>query len=443
MPRLKPAKRIDHGSEKPQHTPSVSDTVSVISELLAGEKSIETPKPSYSHLVASLEQARQRIEVLQSELNDALVKLASVNHQLNAVSVKYAGLAELSSDLNVVNTTLEKANKQLLVANQSIVDAHTAGLLEAQEVERIGNKLADVNDELHHAVQKLALVEGELAEKHEYVAELEKAKLVFETVNLQVKGANQELVNLNLELEQARDLAVSESKLKAQFLANISHEIRTPMSGVISLCELLLLNNLDDDSRKIANYIERSANTLLAIVNQLLDYSKLESGKMQQEHEQFSLSAVIERVLITINHDAETKGLVINKVISPQIPACVVGDEGRVEAILLNLVHNAVKFTEHGAVTIDADVLSQSSRSVAVRVSVTDTGIGISEATQKLLFEPFVQADGSTTRKYGGTGLGLSITKRLVQLLSGEIGMISTEGKGSTFWFSLSFELPE
>lgn len=443
MPRLKPAKRIDQGSEKQQHTSSVSDTVSVISELLAGEKSIETLKPSYSHLVASLEQARQRIEVLQSELNDALIKLASVNHQLNAVSVNYAGLAELSSDLNVVNTTLEKANKQLLVANQSIVDAHTAGLLEAQEVERIGNKLADVNDKLHHAVQKLALVEGELAEKHEYVAELEKAKLVFETVNLQVKGANQELVNLNLELEQARDLAVSESKLKAQFLANISHEIRTPMSGVISLCELLLLNNLDDDSRKIANYIERSANTLLAIVNQLLDYSKLESGKMQKEHVQFSLSAVIERVLITINHDAEMKGLVINKVISPQIPACVVGDEGRVEGILLNLVHNAVKFTEHGAVTIDADVLSQAANFVVVRVSITDTGIGISEATQKLLFEPFVQADGSTTRKYGGTGLGLSITKRLVQLLSGEIGMISTEGKGSTFWFSLSFELPE
>ncbi len=345
--------------------------------------------------------------------------------------------------MNDVNSTLKAANEQLLVANQAVADAHTAGLLEVKEVERIGQQLVDVNVELHQAFQKLAAVEAELAEKHEYVAELEKAKLVLEGVNIQVKEANQELVNLNLELEEARDLAVSEANLKAQFLANISHEIRTPMSGVISLCELLLLNNLDDDSRKIANYIQRSANTLLVIVNQLLDYSKLESGKVQKEQVQFSLSAVIERVLITVNHDAEVKGLAINTLISPAIPACVLGDEARVEGILLNLVHNAVKFTEHGALTIDADVLSQTSSSIVVRVSVTDTGIGISEATQKLLFEPFVQADGSTTRKYGGTGLGLSITKRLVHLLSGEIGMTSAEGKGSTFWFSLSFELPE
>ncbi len=342
-----------------------------------------------------------------------------------------------------MNSTLENANKQLLVANQAIVKAHAAGLLEAQEVETIGNKLADVNGELHQAVQKLASVEDELAEKQAHVAELEGAKLVLESVNIQVKEANQELVHLNFELKEARDLAVSEAKLKAQFLANISHEIRTPMSGVISLCELLLLNNLDDDSRKIASYIERSASTLLSIVNQLLDYSKLESGKMQKEQVEFSLSSVIERVLITVNHEAKIKGLAINSVISPQLPACLLGDESRVESILLNLVHNAVKFTDLGAVTIDADVLSQTSNSVAVRVSVTDTGIGISEATQKLLFEPFVQADGSTTRKYGGTGLGLSITKRLVQLLSGEIGITSVEGKGSTFWFSLSFDLPE
>ena len=342
-----------------------------------------------------------------------------------------------------MNSTLENANSQLLIANQAIDKAHAAGLLEAQEVETIGNKLVDVNGELCQAVQKLALVEDELAEKQAHVAELEGAKLVLESVNIQVKEANRELVLLNLELEEARDLAVSEARIKAQFLANISHEIRTPMSGVISLCELLLLNNLDDDSRKIANYIQRSANTLLAIVNQLLDYSKLESGKMQKEQVQFSLPALIERVLITVNHDAGLKGLALNTVISPAMPACVLGDEARVEGILLNLVHNAVKFTEQGAVTIDVDVLSQTSKSVVVRVSVTDTGIGISEATQKLLFEPFVQADGSTTRKYGGTGLGLSITKRLVQLLSGEIGIISAEGKGSTFWFSLSFDLME
>ncbi len=345
--------------------------------------------------------------------------------------------------MNDVNSTLEKANEQLLVANQAVFDAHAAGLIEAQEVETIGNKLVAVNDELYQAVQKLASVEDELAEKQAYVAELEGAKHVLESVNIQVKEANQELVNLNLELKEARDLAISEAKLEAQFLANISHEIRTPISGVISLCELLLLNNLDDDSRKISNYIQRSANTLLVIVNQLLDYSKLKSGKMQMEQIQFSLSAVIERVLITVSHDAEIKGLALGTLISPAIPACVLGDEARVESILLNLVHNAVKFTEHGAVTIDADVLGQTSRSLVVRVSVTDTGIGISEATQKLLFEPFVQADGSTTRKYGGTGLGLSITKRLVHLLSGEIGMTSAEGKGSTFWFSLSFELPE
>jgi signal transduction histidine kinase len=404
---------------------------------------IETPKTSYSNLVISLEQAEQRIEVLQNQLIDALAKLAGVNRQLDTFSVKYSGMAEFSSDLNAVSAALEIASNQLLVANQAVVDAHVAGLIEAEEVERIGKKLADVNCELARAVQKLALVEAELVRKSKHVVELETAQQVLEDLNIQAKEANHQLVNLNLDLEKTRDLAVSEAKLKAQFLANISHEIRTPMSGVISLCELLLLKNLDDDSRKIAYYIERSANTLLAIVNQLLDYSKLESGKMQKEQVPFSLSTVIERVLVVINHDAEIKGLAINTVVSPKIPACVLGDEARVESILLNLVHNAVKFTEHGSVTIDADVLCQTSSSVVVRVSVTDTGIGISEATQKLLFEPFVQADGSTTRKYGGTGLGLSITKRLVQLLSGEIGMTSAEGKGSTFWFSLSFELPE
>lgn len=391
---------------------------------------------SDKNLVVALEQTRQRIEALKKEFKEAAIKLTAVNDQIKIATEKYSALSVVNTELEAVNVALNAATTKLALITEEIVLAQT----EAAQLKGARKELAAVNTALTVSSKKLAVVNRELKEAVEHVTKLQEAKTQLEAVNRHVTKANNELTAVNRELKTAHDLAKDDAKLKAEFLANMSHEIRTPMSGIIGMCEMLLLSNLDDDSREIGNDISRSAKNLLLIVNQLLDFSKLESGKMEPERISFSVARVLERVVKTMTPDTISKGLAVNILVAPKIPAAVIGDEVRVEKILLNLVHNAVKFTEQGEIRIEADVLTETKPRLLVRISVTDTGIGISEEAQKLLFEPFAQADGSTTRKYGGTGLGLSIAKRLVTLLSGEIGVTSTEGKGSTFWFTVPLE---
>jgi signal transduction histidine kinase len=203
------------------------------------------------------------------------------------------------------------------------------------------------------------------------------------------------------------------------------------------MSELLLENDLDSDSKELVYYIHDSAKNLLAVVNDLLDFSKLEAGRVELAEEILSVQGLIENVIHSVMPDAHKKNLLVKGSVGTEVSNDLVGDACRIRQVLLNLTHNAVKFTASGSVHITADVTRCSEEIVVVRFEVKDTGIGIGAEPLATLFKPFVQADGSTTRKYGGTGLGLSICKALVELMSGELGVDSLAGAGSTFWFSI------
>ncbi|MBI4532561.1 MAG: PAS domain S-box protein [Candidatus Melainabacteria bacterium] len=247
---------------------------------------------------------------------------------------------------------------------------------------------------------------------------------------------NRELELLTHKLELSRDHALEASQLKSEFVANISHEIRTPISGVLGMTELLLDTSLNEEQNSFARAIHDSAKSLLTIINDVLDFSKMEAGKIELESIDFSLLSLVESSVELIAPVAWDKKLNLMCYVDPNIPSLLKGDPVRLRQILLNLASNSIKFTERGDVIISASLASQNSSAVNVHFEVSDTGIGITEAARKRLFQPFVQADGSTTRKYGGTGLGLSICKRIVELMGGTIGVESTRGKGSTFWFT-------
>lgn len=251
----------------------------------------------------------------------------------------------------------------------------------------------------------------------------------------QLKEQVVHLEQLNAQLQEARDAAQQALIMKSQFVANISHEIRTPMSGVLGMSELLMMSGLDTESHLIAEHICLSAKSLMSIVNDILDFSKLEAGRMQLEKREFSASSTIQQVLQSVKPSAAQKNLQLNAYVDPGIPERLYGDDGRIKQTLLNLAHNAVKFTQEGSVTIAVIADSRNQDMVNLRFTVQDTGIGIAEEVQNKLFLPFVQADNSTTRRFGGTGLGLSICKSLVMLMSGELTLESKEGMGSTFSF--------
>jgi two-component system sensor histidine kinase/response regulator len=252
---------------------------------------------------------------------------------------------------------------------------------------------------------------------------------------------NTELESLTRKLETAYDQALEASRLKSEFVANISHEVRTPISAVIGMSDLLLDTKLNSEQREFASIVRDSAESLLTIINDILDFSKMEAGKIELEMIDFSLSTLIESCAEIMASNARERNLSLVTYISPQIPQILRGDPMRLRQIVLNLISNAVKFTERGEVLISAELEKMEDRQATVCFSVKDTGIGMTAEARKLLFQPFVQADGSTTRKYGGTGLGLSISKRLVEMMRGHFEVDSAPGMGSTFTFKAQFSI--
>ncbi|MDT7042354.1 PAS domain S-box protein [Candidatus Nitronereus thalassa] len=241
-------------------------------------------------------------------------------------------------------------------------------------------------------------------------------------------------------LVEARDQAFEAVRLKSAFLAMVSHEIRTPMNGVLGMTGMLLESNLTKDQRECAETVQHSADALLSIINDVLDFSKIESGKLDIETLDFDLRIAIEDVLDLVGAKAQEKGLELVGLVYASVPTAVRGDPGRVRQILLNLVGNAIKFTEQGEIVIQVVPENETPEMVTIRIEVMDTGIGLTAEAQQRLFQPFTQADSSTTRKFGGTGLGLAICKQLTELMHGQIGVESTPGHGSRFWFTIQLE---
>ena len=256
----------------------------------------------------------------------------------------------------------------------------------------------------------------------------------------EVEMRTAQLKAVNMQLETAREAAEAANRAKSDFLANVGHEIRTPMNGIVGMTDLAINTDMTEEQREFFSLVKVSADTLMDLINGLLDFSKIESGKLTLDPAPFDLIEVLSVTMKSLAASAQQKGLDLRWEINDDVPTFLLGDSVRIRQVLVNLVANAIKFTRHGEVVVSVRTFSQNVNGVCLQFSIRDTGIGVPEEKLDLIFAPFEQADRSTTRKYGGTGLGLAICSRLVQLMGGKLWAESKVGTGSTFHFTACFD---
>lgn len=244
------------------------------------------------------------------------------------------------------------------------------------------------------------------------------------------------------DLRHALDAAKLSNQAKSDFFSKMSHELRSPLNGVIGMVDMLLETPLDEEQRRYVNVIRSSSHGLVNLINDILDFSKIEAGKLALEHIEFDLRECIEGCIALLTPQARLKSLALTADIPQELPERLMGDPGRLRQVVINLITNAIKFTEQGRVLVSVRVLEDSNTATRIRVAVADTGIGMSEATRLCLFQPYQQGDAAIARKYGGTGLGLVISKELIETMGGEVGVSSAENEGSTFWFDVALPRP-
>ena len=338
-------------------------------------------------------------------------------------------LSEIFPDINATRllTTIDDALKHGLPAIVSNVFNRTPLPLynNAKKTERINQNINIIpikNENVQYCIIQI----------NDISASVDREKALEQQVR-ERKEIEQELRITLRKLEDA-------SKIKGEFLASMSHEIRTPINGIIGVTRLLKDTSPSSQQSEFLDIIDNSVQLLLTVINDILDFSKLEAGKLSLHEVEFDLEKTLNDVIALVKPSLECKNLKISNFIDNKLELSYLGDDNRIKQVILNLISNAIKFTDNGEIKVASQLIEANEHSAIIKISISDTGIGIDTQTQELLFDKFTQADSSTTRKYGGTGLGLAISKNIIELMHGSIGVESTPGQGSTFWINVELK---